>query len=204
MEEALLHLGDSLNGDLRTDRLHQYIYATDASVYRKLPLAVAYPMDEMDIKLLVKFANDTNTSLVPRTAGTSLAGQCVGEGIIVDVSRYFTKILSIDEKNRTVRVQPGVIRDELNEVLKPFNLFFGPNTSTSNRCMIGGMCGNNSSGTTSIKYGVTRDKVVSMIAVLSNGERVQFEGLTNIALEEKMQEDSLEGTIYRTIIEELT
>ena len=126
MKEELLHLENSLNGELKTDRLHQYIYATDASVYRKLPLAVAFPKDEMDIKLLIRFANDNNTSLVPRTAGTSLAGQCVGEGIIVDVSRYFTKILSIDEKNRTVRVQPGVIRDELNAVLKPFNLFLDP------------------------------------------------------------------------------
>jgi FAD/FMN-containing dehydrogenase/Fe-S oxidoreductase len=203
MKESLIHLNNSLNGDLKTDRLHQYIYATDASVYRKIPLAVAYPKDEMDIKLLVKFANDNNTSLVPRTAGTSLAGQCVGEGIIVDVSKYFTKILSIDEKNRTVRVQPGVIRDELNYVLKPFNLFFGPNTSTSNRCMIGGMCGNNSSGTTSIKYGVTRDKVLSAKAVLSNGETVLFESLADNALQEKMKDETFEGEIYRFLIDEL-
>src|SRR5690606_32073373 len=106
------------------------------------------------------------TSLIPRTAGTSLAGQCVGEGIVVDVSKYFTKILNVNEKAKTVTVQPGVVRDALNNYLKPFKLFFSPNTSTSNRCMIGGMVGNNSSGTTSIRYGVTRDKVLQLKTIL--------------------------------------
>ena len=203
MKEALRELKGRLNGELLYDDLHKFIYATDASVYRKLPVAVAYPKDERDIKLLIRFANDQRTSLIPRTAGTSLAGQCVGEGIIVDVSKYFTKVLSIDEKNRTVRVQPGVIRDELNDLLRPYNLFFGPNTSTSNRCMIGGMVGNNSSGTTSIKYGVTRDKVVSIKAILSNGDTVPFGSLNKDDFLSKINADSFEGTIYKTIYNDL-
>ena len=113
-----------------------------------------------DIVKIIRFAADNKISITPRTAGTSLAGQTVGSGIIVDVSKHFTKIVSFDQINKTITVQPGVIRDELNLYLKPYGLFFGPNTSTSNRCMVGGMVGNNSSGTTSIRYGVTRDKIV--------------------------------------------
>src|SRR5690554_6692894 len=146
------------NGSLKTDTLHKAIYATDASVYRKMPLAVAYPKSERGLKQLIGFAEIHDVALIPRAAGTSLAGQCVGEGIVVDLSRHFTNILDFDLENLTVTVQPGVIRDELNQFLKPHRLFFGPNTSTSNRSMIGGMVGNNSSGTTSIQYGVTRSE----------------------------------------------
>ncbi|MGO2102462.1 MAG: FAD-binding oxidoreductase, partial [Psychroflexus halocasei] len=152
----------TFEGEFLTDELHQKLYATDASVYRKIPLAVAIPRHINDIKKLIGFTNKHKTSLTFRAAGTSLAGQCVSDGIVVDISRYFTDILNIDVKNKSVKVQPGVIRDELNQELKKHNLFFGPNTSTSNRCMIGGMISNNSSGTTSIKYGVTRDKIISL------------------------------------------
>jgi len=204
MKKALTHLTTYFDGDLFFDDLHKTLYATDASVYRKIPVAVAYPNSEQGIKQLIDFAAQQGTSLVPRTAGTSLAGQCVGEGIIVDVSKYLTKIISIDKENKTVRVQPGVIRDELNAHLKDFGLFFGPNTSTSNRCMIGGMVGNNSSGTTSIQYGVTRDKVLSLKTILSNGETVVFSEMTSEAYDAKSKLDGLEGSIYRTIYAELS
>lgn len=192
-----------LDGELLTDTLSTAIYATDASVYRSLPLAVAYPKTVGDIKRLMAFAKEHGTSLIPRTAGTSLAGQCVGTGIVVDVSKYFTKILDINEKERTVTVQPGVVRDQLNNYLKPFGLFFGPNTSTSNRCMIGGMVGNNSSGTTSIKYGVTRDKVLKLTTVLSDGSEAVFHELNKQEFEAKTSIDSLEGHIYRAVKEQL-
>ena len=107
----LKSLKNSLVGDLYHDDLIKSIYATDASVYRMLPTAVAYPKNIDDLKLLIKFAKQNKTSLIPRTAGTSLAGQCVGEGIIVDVSKYFNAIVSFDKKNKTVTVQPGVVRD---------------------------------------------------------------------------------------------
>ena len=149
----LKELGNVLDGSLEVDQLNRSLYATDASVYRKIPLAVAFPSSVNDLKSLVLFATKNRIGLIPRTAGTSLAGQCVGEGIVVDVSRYFTNIVSLDKELKQVTVQPGVIRDELNLYLKPFGLFFGPNTSTSNRCMIGGMVGNNSSGTTSFNMG---------------------------------------------------
>ncbi|MCB0456318.1 MAG: FAD-linked oxidase C-terminal domain-containing protein [Flavobacteriaceae bacterium] len=201
MTDSLALFSKTFEGDFHFDNLHLQLYATDASVYRKLPLAVAFPKTEEGIQQLIQFALENKTSLIPRTAGTSLAGQCVGEGIVVDVSRYFTQILSVDTERKTVTVQPGVIRDELNTYLEPYGLFFAPNTSTSNRCMIGGMVGNNSSGTTSIRYGVTRDKVLSLKTVLSNGEVVTFSNLSSEALQKKMQQETLEGAIYKQVIE---
>ncbi len=203
MVQKLEQFQKIFEGEFHFDNLHKMLYATDASVYRKLPLAVAFPKNNKAITQLIQFANKNKTSLIPRTAGTSLSGQCVGDGIIVDVSKHFTKILSVDEKNNTVRLQPGVIRDELNDYLQPFGLFFGPNTSTSNRCMIGGMVGNNSSGTTSIQYGVTRDKVIRLKTILSNGDEVIFEPLTKDAFFQKTKLDTLEGIIYKTIYSEL-
>ena len=200
---TLKEVNDSLSGDLFFDNLHKTIYATDASVYRKIPMAVAFPKNIKDIQLLIAFASKNNTTLIPRTAGTSLAGQCVGDGIVVDVSKHFTKIISLDTKNKTVTLQPGVIRDELNLYLKPFGLFFGPNTSTSNRCMIGGMVGNNSSGSTSIRYGVTRDKVLSINTILSDGSLVTFSEITSEEFKQKMEFESLEGKIYKAIYNEL-
>jgi len=196
-------LRHQLDGELLIDTLSRTIYATDASVYRKQPLAVVYPKNTNDLKILMAFAKQHGTSLIPRTAGTSLAGQCVGEGIVVDVSKYFTKILDINEKERTITVQPGIVRDQLNNYLKPFGLWFAPNTSTSNRCMIGGMVGNNSSGTTSIQYGVTRDKVLKMNTVLSDGSEAVFYNLDKTEFEAKTKIDTLEGHIYRTLWEQL-
>ena len=200
----LEEIGNKLSGSLVYDDLHKALYATDASVYRKIPLAVAYPKDEKDLQILIEFATSNNLTLIPRTAGTSLAGQCVGEGIIVDVSKHFTNILAFDELNKTITVEPGVVRDELNLFLKPFGLFFGPNTSTSNRCMIGGMVGNNSSGSTSIKYGVTRDKVLQIDGVLSDGSFASFKELNSKEFKLKTQIKSLEGSIYASIYSELS
>ncbi|MEO0903061.1 MAG: FAD-binding oxidoreductase, partial [Bacteroidota bacterium] len=205
MDNSFLNqLATKLDGQLWIDTLRRSLYATDASVYRKLPVAVAYPKTIEDIKALVDFANTHKIGLIPRTAGTSLAGQCVGDGIVVDVSKHFTKIIELDKDNKTVRVQPGVVRDELNQYLKPFGLFFGPNTSTSNRCMIGGMVGNNSSGTTSIQYGVTRDKVVSLNCILSDGSEVTFSTISEETVEDKRVQDNLEGKIYDFVLEELS
>ena len=200
----LEEIGNKLSGSLVYDDLHKALYATDASVYRKIPLAVAYPKDEKDLQILIEFATSNHLTLIPRTAGTSLAGQCVGDGIIVDVSKYFTNILAFDELNKTITVEPGVVRDELNLFLKPFGLFFGPNTSTSNRCMIGGMVGNNSSGSTSIRYGVTRDKVLQIDGVLSDGSLVSFKELTSKEFKLKTLIKSLEGSIYASIYNELS
>jgi FAD/FMN-containing dehydrogenase/Fe-S oxidoreductase len=204
MKEELNQLSQQIDGQLFDDNLWRSIFATDASVYREMPLAVCYPKNENDLKKLIKFAKDNKTSLIPRTAGTSLAGQCVGDGIVVDVSKHFTKIIKIDTSAKTVLVQPGVIRDDLNRVLEKYGLFFGPNTSTSNRCMIGGMVGNNSSGTTSIKYGTTREKLISLKTILSDGSESEFKNISAEEFFEKLKLDNLEGEIYRNIDKHLS
>ena len=201
---TLEKLHQSISGSVLFDDLHKTIYATDASVYRKIPTAVAFPKDEKDIKTLIAFATEHKTTLIPRTAGTSLAGQCVGDGIVVDVSKHFTAILEFDELAKTITVQPGIVRDELNLFLKPFGLFFGPNTSTSNRCMIGGMVGNNSSGSTSMKYGVTRDKVLQIDSILSDGTTAIFSEISSADFNQKKEENTLEGSIYKSIFTALS
>lgn len=192
-----------LEGELHDDQLMRTLYATDGSIYRELPLAVAYPKSAADIQKLILFAQENGVSLIPRTAGTSLAGQCVGPGIVVDVSRYMNKILEVNTRESWVRVQPGVIRDELNLFLKPYGLFFGPITATATRAMIGGMVGNNSSGTTSIKYGVTRDHVLELKTILSDGSEVIFNSLSVNEFQEKLNGNALENKIYQQIYNEL-
>lgn len=155
--------------DILQDNLHRIAYATDASAYRELPEGVAYPQTESDIVELIRYAGSNHTSLIPRAGGTSIAGQVVGKGIVVDISRHFNRILEIDAAEKWVRVQPGVVRDELNIALKPYGLFFSPETSTSNRCCIGGMVGNNSCGTHSLVYGSTRHHVINIKGYLSDG-----------------------------------
>ena len=199
--EKLAHL---LDGDLHYDDLMRTIYATDASVYSSLPLAVALPKNSKDIQQLIHFATTFESSLIPRTAGTSLAGQCVGNGIVVDTSRYMNQIIEFNKEEGWVKVQPGVIRNELNAFLKPYGCFFSPITATANRAMIGGMVGNNSCGFNSIVYGATRDHVLELEVVLSDGSTTVFNTLSKEAFAKKCQLDNLEGQLYQGIYDELS
>jgi FAD/FMN-containing dehydrogenase/Fe-S oxidoreductase len=203
-EAGLSLLKDVFHGDVHTDLTTRLIYATDASAYREVPVAVAMPKGAEDIKALIRFATGNGLSLIPRTAGTSLAGQVVGNGIVVDVSRYMTAILEVNAYERWVRVEPGVILDELNRYLAPAGLFFGPETSTSNRCMIGGMVGNNACGLHSLVYGSTRDHTLSVRALLSDGSEAEFGPLSPEELEGKCTGHSLESRIYRNIVQILS
>jgi FAD/FMN-containing dehydrogenase len=175
------------------------LYATDASAYQEKPLAVAIPKSVEDLKKLILFAKTNHTSLIPRTAGTSLAGQVVGNGIVVDVSKYFTKIIEVNEEEHWVRVQPGVIRDELNIFLNPYGLYFGPETSTANRAMIGGMVGNNSCGSNSIVYRSTREHLLEVKALLSDGSEAVFKTVGLEEFHEKCEGNNLEAAIYKNI-----
>ncbi len=198
-------LAGELDGVLHFDTTMRKLYATDASAYRELPLAVAIPENKSDIQKLILFALKERTSLIPRTAGTSLAGQVVGKGIVVDVSEKFTNIIELNKEEHWVRVQPGVIRDELNMFLKPHGLQFGPETSTSNRAMIGGMVGNNSCGSNSVIYGTTRDHLLEVKALLSDGTEAVFHALPQADFETKCQsENKLEAAIYQNIKEILS
>ena len=153
---------------IQTDSLHRIAYSTDASTYREVPQGVAYPETIDDVNSLIKKAKQRKTHLIPRAAGTSIAGQVVGKGIVVDIKGW-NKILEVNKEEKWARVQPGVVRDELNIALKPYGLHFSPETSTSNRCCIGGMFGNNSCGTHSLIYGSTRHHVIACKGLLSEG-----------------------------------
>ncbi|HEX6846954.1 MAG TPA: FAD-binding oxidoreductase, partial [Chitinophagaceae bacterium] len=199
MKEKLRQLEQQLEGELFYDITMRILYATDASAYREMPLAVAIPKSTEDIKRLIAFAKKERTSLIPRTAGTSLAGQVVGSGIIVDVSKNFTQIIELNKEENWVSVQPGVIRDELNMFLKPHGLFFGPETSTANRAMIGGMVGNNSCGSNSVVYRSTREHLLEVKAVLSDGSEAEFKSVDIDEFHAKCEGSGLEATIYKSI-----
>lgn len=199
MKDKLQQLARELEGELFFDDTIRTIYATDASAYRELPLAVSIPKTLADIEKLIAFARHEKTSIIPRTAGTSLAGQVVGAGIIVDVSKHFTQILELNKEEKWVRVQPGVIRDELNMFLKQHGLFFGPETSTANRAMIGGMVGNNSCGSNSVVYRSVREHLLSVKAILSDGTETDFKALNIDEFHNKCEGNTLEADIYRSL-----
>lgn len=187
-----------------TDSKHRIAYATDASAYREMPYGVAYPESPEDLVEFVRYAKEKGISIIPRAGGTSLAGQVVGPGLVVDVSRYMNSILEINPQERWIRVEPGVILDDLNKFCKPYGLFFGPETSTSNRCCIGGMVGNNACGSHSLVYGSTRDHLLEAKVLLSDGSEALFKGLKPEQVEEKCKGDSLESEIYREITRKLS
>jgi len=186
-----------LSGEVHHQLLQRILYATDASAYRELPLAVMVPKNTDDIRKIIRFAHSEKTGLIFRCGGTSLAGQVVGNGIVVDLSKHFTNILELNVTERWVRVQPGVVRDVLNIFLKPFGLFFAPETSTANRAMIGGMVGNNSCGANSIIYGSTREHILEIQTILSDGSDAVFNRLNAAEFLDKCNGDDLESEIYR-------
>lgn len=196
--------GLNIKGEVHTDLSHRVIYSTDASAYRERPLGVAYPKDEEDIETIVRYASVHKINLIPRTAGTSLAGQVVGNGLVVDTSKYLNRIIEINENERWVRVQPGVVLDELNIALRKYGLFFSPETSTANRCCIGGMTGNNSCGTHSLVYGSVRDHLLEAKVILSDGSKAVFSSLSTEEVKTKARQKSMEGRIYKYLYDLLS
>lgn len=174
------------------------LYATDASVYERVPAGVAFPRDVKDCIALVCQSRGRSSSLICRGGGTSIAGQCVGEGVVIDFSRHMAEILGAPEDG-SIWVQPGVVLDDLNDFLRPSGLQFPIDISTSSRCTIGGMVGNNAAGSHSIVYGTTRENVLEVDAVLADETAVRFGPLDAQALQAKQGLPGLEGDIYRTV-----
>lgn len=206
INDPLNTLKSQMEGDIFTDNVQRVIYSTDASSYRELPQAVCRPKSKKDVSRIIEFARKDNTSIIPRAAGTSLAGQVVGKGIVVDISKYMDKILEFNLKEKWVIVEPGVNLAELNQALVPHGLQFGPETSTANRCCIGGMVGNNSCGLHSLVYGSARDHILEMECLLADGSEVVFGELTTDEFHQKCNgnPESLETKIYRNILETLS
>lgn len=195
----LEELKKEIEGDLKYDLITRTIYSTDASDYKEEPVAVIWPKGREDIRKIIAFARTEKKGITVRAAGTSLAGQVVGHGIIVDISRYMNRILEVNEKEKWVRIEPGVVLDELNIHLRQYGLFFGPETSTSNRCNLGGMVGNNSCGSHSLIYGSTREHTIELRTVLSDGSEAVFGPVDRQGFEERCLKQNLEGNIYKTI-----
>ncbi|MFM1934400.1 MAG: hypothetical protein RL360_1281 [Bacteroidota bacterium] len=197
-------LKDHFEGQLFFDesqsaRIAKRIYATDASVYQVKPAAVAIPASSKDIKRLIQFAIQAKTGLIPRGAGTSLAGQVVGDGIVMEISSALGKVISLNKKEKSVWIEPGIVRDDLNKHLATADLFFGPETSTANRALLGGMLGNNSCGLHSIVWGNVRDHILETRAFLSDGTEIHTHPLTREEFYHKTTLQNLEGKIYREI-----
>ena len=191
----------SIKGEVLVDDYSLGMYSTDASFYQIKPLAVVLPLDESDVKKTVEIARIHKLRLLPRGGGTSLAGQTVGDGIVIDFSKYMNKILEFNEQERWVKVQPGLVRDELNEEMAKYGLHFAPDPATSSRANVGGMVGNNSSGTKSILYGKTVDHVLEAKVLLADGTELLLKELSPDAFNQKAQQKDREGEIYRNIQE---
>lgn len=185
------------NLSFKEDLLNRILYSTDASAYREMPDCVVSPKSKDDIIRIIKYSESNSIPIIPRAGGTSLAGQVVGKGIIVDITTNFNKILEININEHWVRVEPGIVLDELNIALKPFNLMFGPETSTANRCSIGGMIGNNSCGSHSLIYGSTRDHLLEVELLLSDGTSARFSKISLEELKNRQIGENLENNIYK-------
>ncbi|MEX2569370.1 MAG: FAD-linked oxidase C-terminal domain-containing protein [Cyclobacteriaceae bacterium] len=187
----------NIQGEVLTDDYTLGMYSTDASIYQIRPVAIVLPKDENDVLKTVQWAKENGISLLPRGGGTSLAGQTVGHSIILDFSKYMNQTLEVNEKEKWVRVQPGKVRDVLNEELAPLGLHFPVDPATSSRANVGGMVGNNSSGTKSIIYGKTVDHILEARVLLTDGTRLELNKKEPAAYEEIARQDSREGEIYR-------
>lgn len=186
-----------LQGDVRFDQTSRLLYATDASLYQVMPIGVVVPRDAEDVVETVRLCAERRVPVLPRGSGTSLAGQTVGTAVVLDFTPYMNRVLELNVEERWVRVQPGVILDELNAFLKPHGLKFAPDVATSNRASIGGMMGNNSCGARSLLYGKTIDHVLEQQVVLSDGSVAHFCEVTPEEWERRGQAETLEGRLYR-------
>ncbi len=199
LPDFLSDLRKQVNGALRTDTYSKILYSTDASIYQAMPYGVLLPEHTDQIQAAVELASKYEIPLLPRTAGSSLAGQAVNEALVIDLSRHLNKLIEVNPEERWVRVQPGLVLDELNLQLAPYDLLFGPDPASSNRAAMGGIVSNNSTGSHSIMYGMTADHVLEMDVILSDGTRTRFEPLDAEQLNQRQRRAGLEGAIYRDL-----
>jgi FAD/FMN-containing dehydrogenase/Fe-S oxidoreductase len=198
--EALVrHLRRHLEGEVRFDLTSRRLYSTDASIYQVEPLGVVLPRSAADVAAAVSIAAEARVPVTPRGGGTSLSGQSIGPGIVLDCSKYLGEILEIDAAGRWARVQPGLVLDQFNRALAPLGLQFGPDVATASRANLGGLIGNNSAGARSIVYGKTVDHVRRLGVVLADGSRADFGPLDATAWDRRAAGRTLEATAYRRV-----
>ena len=197
-------LRERVRGDVLFDETSRSLYSTDASIYQIQPVAVLTPMDVEDVKAALKTAAEFGVTVLPRGGGTSLAGQAVGESLVLDLSKYMNKLIELNVAERWVRVQPGLVRDELNAMVAEHGLHFAPDPATSSRANVGGMIGNNSSGTKSILFGKTVDHVLEAQVLLADGTELQLKELSPEDYDAKCNGDDSEARIYNGLKKVIT
>ena len=200
MSDLARELEGRIEGEVRFDRYSRLLYSTDASIYQVEPLGVVIPKHRDDIEQTIRLAAQAGVPVLPRGGGTSLAGQAVGEAVVLDLSKYMNRVLDLNMAERWVTVQPGVVQDGLGAYLKLHGARFGPDTATSDRATLGGMIGNNSAGAHSLVYGKTVDNVLEVRTILADGTEAVFGPVWRQNLESKTKGDSLEARIYRTAL----
>ena len=184
-------------GEVRTDQYNKVLYSTDASMYQQMPHGVLIPQTSEDVHAAVELASRYKMPILARAGGTSLAGQCTNEALVIDVTKHLNQVIELNVEERWVRVQPGMVLDELNRYLRPFGLLFGPDPASSSRSAIGGIVSNNSTGSHSIVYGMTADHVLGMKAILSDGSWVDFRPKSTHELLQYQTRNDFEAKIYR-------
>jgi FAD/FMN-containing dehydrogenase/NAD-dependent dihydropyrimidine dehydrogenase PreA subunit len=201
VQDFMSDLGKRVEGDLRTDLYSRILYSTDASIYQMMPYGVLIPKTMEDVHAAVELAAQYRLPILPRTSGSSLAGQAVNEALVIDMTRHLDQVVEVNGEERWIRVQPGLVLDELNLYLKPMGLKFGPDPASSDRAAMGGVIANNSTGAHSILYGMAADHVVETNVILSDGSRATFGPVEADELGEYQRRAGLEGAIYRRIWE---
>jgi FAD/FMN-containing dehydrogenase/Fe-S oxidoreductase len=197
--ELAVALRRAISGEVRFDAYSRHLFSRDASMYAIEPVGVVFPRDSDDVAAVLATAADFGVPVLPRGAGTSLAGQTVGHAVVMDLSRHMTRILDIDAEARQARVQPGVVQEQLNLAAAEHGLMFGPDTSTANRATIGGMIGNNSAGSQSVRYGMTIDHVLALDVILSDATRAGFRPLSEAERAARAAQPTLEGALCRDL-----
>ncbi len=199
LQNYLGQLKERVVGELRTDEYSRVLYSTDASIYQVMPHGVLIPRGMEDVHAAVEWAHEYKVPLLPRAAGSSLAGQAVNEALVLDMTRHLDAVIEVSPEEMWVRVQPGIVLDELNLFLKRYGLQFGPDPASSNRAAMGGVVSNNSTGSHSIVYGMTADHVLEMNVILSDGSTASFGPLDDDDVERCRMRAGREGSIYRGI-----
>src|SRR5574337_614505 len=199
MDDVIHDLQKRIAGEVRFDPMTKVLYSTDASIYEIEPLGVVIPKTPEDAVAAVEICGRHGVPILPRGAGTALAGQAVGRAVQLDMSKYLNKVLEVNVEERWARIQPGVVLDELNATLRPHGLWFAPDVSPSNRATLGGMMGNNSSGARSIVYGRTAEHVLEMRVVLADGQTLAAHALPDAELSRVLASNTREGDIYRIL-----
>ena len=193
-------LSKLVTGEVKFDPFSRVLYSTDASIYQMEPIGVVIPKNTDDVQATIQYCSDNKIPILPRAGGTSLAGQTVNHAVVIDFSKYLDSIIEINEEEHWARVQPGIILDQFNKQLAPYNLHYAPDPTTSSRACVGGGIGNNTCGSHSVIYGKTLDHIQELDVILSDASQAHFSEIDGAALESKLNGNSFESDIYRGVL----